>query len=73
MTATEKLDAISKALEAGRTIYVRTHTHSTKVTPRTAARFAATGRPVFKATGNDLWMTSGRKYVCINWCRVEAH
>jgi hypothetical protein len=71
MTAREKLSAIESALAAGRTVYLCTYTRATKITPKNAARFAAAGRPIVKATDEHLYMVEGRHYVCADYCAIR--
>ena len=71
-TATDRLNWILGSLAAGKTIYVRTAMRCTKVTPKTAAKFAAIGRDLFKATEKSLYMSSGNRYVCLDFTQIDA-
>ena len=64
MNATEKLEMINNALASGKTVYAATCTRVTKVTPKTAAKFEAINRPVFKVVNDSLYITAGNRYVC---------
>ena len=68
----ETLSWITDALASGKTIYVATALRVTKVTPKTAAQFAAAGRPLFKADDTSLYMSAGRRYDCIDYCQITA-
>ena len=68
----EILSWITDALASGKTIYVATALRVTKVTPKTAAQFAAAGRPIFKASEKSLYMSVGRRYDCIDYCQITA-
>jgi hypothetical protein len=70
MNAADKLAQIVEALKSGRTIYVRTMTRATKVQPKHLAQFDAIGRPLFKVAGNSLFMSSGKRYDCIDYCGI---
>ena len=72
MTATEKLDLITSALDLGKTVYLTTYTRATKITPKNAMRWNAAGRPIVKVSrdGSSLWLASGRSYVCADLCGI---
>jgi hypothetical protein len=55
----------------GRTLYVQTHTRTTKIDQRCVDRFAKGGHVVLK-DGKDgkLLMASGRKFVDASLCRL---
>ena len=54
------------AFKAGRTIYVSTMTKATRITPKTAAKWEASGIPMFRlASDGRLMMANGRGYVTI--------
>jgi hypothetical protein len=69
---TEKLTQITKAIESGYTIYISNHYHQWKITKRTWDRLAAAGYAALVARGTGLYMVSGKKYVCIDGCRIVA-
>lgn len=71
-TPAEILAWITNSLESGKTIYVSTATRITKVTPKIAQQFNAAGRPVFRASDKSLYMSVGRRYNCIDYCRITA-
>ena len=73
MTATEKLDLINNALAAGKTVMISTMTRATKVTPKNAKKWAANGWTMFKLDGNSLLMAAGRRFDCIDYCRISTH
>jgi len=70
--AAETLAWITDALASGKTIYVSTALRHTRITPKTAAQFAAAGRPLFKADDKSLYMSVGRHYDCIDYCQITA-
>ena len=70
-TATELLAWIEDGIANGKTVYVRNALRCTKVTPATAKKFAAINRAIFKATDKSLYMTSGNRYVCIDFNRID--
>jgi predicted nicotinamide N-methyase len=71
-TPAEILSWITDALASGKTIYVGTPLRVTKVTPKTAAQFAAAGRPIFRASEKSLYMSVGHRYDCIDYCQITA-
>lgn len=71
-TPIETLAWITDALSSGKTIYVSTATRVTKVTPKIAQQFDAAGRPIFRASDKSLYMSVGRRYDCIDYCRITA-
>ena len=52
----------------GRTLYVQTHTRTTKIDQRCVDRFAKGGHVVLK--DGKLLMASGRKFVDASLCRL---
>lgn len=72
MTAAEKLNAITDALHAGKTVYVETMTRSTVITPKTAQRWANNGHTLFKVAGESLYMAVGRRFDCIDYCALRT-
>lgn len=70
MNAQEKFDWIINNLEQGKTVYIQTFTHNIKTTPSNFHRWKGLGKDLFKVKNNDLWMASGRSYVCINYCGI---
>lgn len=70
--AAETLARITDALASGKTIYVSTALRHIKVTPKTAAQFAAANHPLFKASNKSLYMAVGRRYDCIDYCQITA-
>lgn len=71
-TAADKLSGITAALASGATVYVATMTRTTEVTAKFAAKWAKDlpARPLFKVSGTSLYMSSGRKYLCIDYCAI---
>ncbi len=71
-TAAEVHGAILSALSQGRTVYISTCMRHTKVTPKTLASWNKSGYALFKVSGNNLMMASGRKFVCIDGCKITV-
>lgn len=70
--AENKLMAIGGTLLSGRTVIVSTHTHATQITPATAKRWADNGHALFRIRGESLYMASGKRWVCVDWCRFTS-
>lgn len=71
MNAAEKLTLIEGALAKGQTVFLCTMTQAIKLTARNAAKFAAAGMPIVKVSGNSLYVASGRRYNCADYCGIE--
>jgi len=72
MNSKDKVQAIIKALESGKTIFVNTYTRSTKITPTTFKKWNAAGHTLFKADDKSMYMASGNKFVCIDYCQITV-
>lgn len=70
--ARKKLAWINARLSEKRTVYISTSLHHTKVTPRTAASWAKTGDQLFKATKTGLYIRAGKRWDCIDFCKITA-
>lgn len=61
--ASDALDFIKRMIASGRTVYVRTALKNTMITPKTYAKWEASGRPLFKLSSKgDLMMARGSSY-----------
>lgn len=72
MNAEQKIAKILEVINSGKTIFVCTPLRATKITKKTIAQFEKIGRPVLKAKGDSMYMTSGNGYVCIDYCRITV-
>jgi hypothetical protein len=72
MNANDKLTKILETIDAGKTIYVRTALRATKVTAKNVREFDAINRPLFKVSGNSLFMSFGKRYDCIDYCSITV-
>lgn len=73
MKATARLTWIREQLAAGLTVYVCTYTRATKITPKTAKRWADSGIDLFKVDSTGaLVMARGRRYDSIDGCALRA-
>ena len=70
MNATDKLAKILEVLNAGKTIYIQTTLRTIKVTQKHVLKFAAINRPLFKADAKSLFISSGNRYDCIDFCKM---
>lgn len=71
-TAQAKLDWINARLDEGRTVYLSTAYVRRQITKRTVAKWAKSGRPLFKLIGDSLYMGRGSRYDCMDYCKLEA-
>ena len=71
----ELVNHFNAAIAAGHSVLVYTVWKGARVTPKTAARWAEIGRPIFKASGDGRFalMAEGKRYVDIGGCgwRIE--
>lgn len=72
MTPADKLAKILEVLNAGRTVFIATSLRVTKVTAKDLAKFAAIDRPLFKADASSLYISAGKRYDCIDFCRITV-
>jgi hypothetical protein len=70
-TREARFEAITAAIATGSTVYVMTARGAIKVTPKTAAKWEASGRPVFKLAKGSLYIASGRRYDCIDFNHIQ--
>jgi hypothetical protein len=70
-TREDRFAAITAAIVAGRTVYVMTARGAIQVTTKTAAKWEATGRPIFKFSKGSLFIASGRRYDCIDFNHIQ--
>ena len=66
----EFLDNALLDVKAGKTLYIQTCSKTWKITKKTLENFNKAGIPLFKHHNNDVWMLSGKKYVCINYTKL---
>ena len=71
-TKEDRYVAILLGLAAGETVYVMTGRGAIKVTPKTAAKFEASGRPAFKlGKSGSIYVVAGRRYDCIDFNHIQ--
>jgi hypothetical protein len=70
MNAAEKIGKIVETIKSGHTVYVTTATRSTKITPNTLKKWDEAGHELFRASGDSMYMASGNKFVCIDYCKI---
>lgn len=64
-TASKALEFINSALASGRTVYLSTMLRVIEINPKTAAKFAAANRELFKLTASGLRVANGNRYELI--------
>ena len=72
-TAQETFDKIQAWLASGKTVFVATALRTTKITPKTAAKWKANGHTLFKVSGSSLYMAAGNRFDCIDFCHITAN
>lgn len=72
MNATTKLEAILRAINEGFTVHISNYMHSWAINAACVARFARLGYDVLKVKNDEIYMLSGKKYVCITGCAIKA-
>lgn len=69
--AATRLTAIGSAILTGSTVFVCTATRAWKITPKTAAKWAEAGEPLFRVKGESLYLRRGRSWDCIDFCSIR--
>lgn len=72
MNAQDKIKKILDIIKSGKTIYISTATRSTKITPKTLNNWEKSGHTLLKAVGKNMFMASGNKFVCIDYCSIKS-
>lgn len=72
MTGHKKLAKILETIRSGKSVYFYTMTRCTEVSPKTLARWEKKGLQLFKATEDHLYLASGKKFVCVDGCRITC-
>jgi hypothetical protein len=70
--AAERLAKILEVLAAGRTVYISTALRAIKITGKNVKQFEAAGRPLFKTDGKSLYISAGKRYDCIDYCKITV-
>ena len=72
MNATTKLAEIVKTIESGKTVTISTAWKAWEITPRTWAKWVASGHSLLKVKGESLYMARGKAYDCIDLCKFTV-
>jgi hypothetical protein len=70
MTPDKKVEKLIEVLNAGKTVYIQSCTRITKIALKDLRKFDAIGRPLFKTDGKSLFMSVGKRYDCIDYCKI---
>jgi hypothetical protein len=73
MSATDKMTKIIETIKSGRTLVFSTHLKHVQVSPKTLAKWEASGHNLFKVSGNSVFMARGKNYDCIDGCKITIH
>lgn len=66
------LDKINQAISQGKKVYFTTYLKCIVVDAKTVAKFKKIGKPALKMVGNSLYIASGSKYVCVDYCNITV-
>jgi len=72
MTANEKITKIIETIESGRTVYFSTMLRHTPVNLRTLNKFRNAGYELFKANGDSIMMRNGKRWECVDGCKITV-
>jgi len=72
MNATEKLSKMLNVIDNGMTLYITNYLHCWKINKKTVANFSKKGYDVLKVKNDEIYMLSGKNYVCITGCLIIA-
>lgn len=72
MNADERIEKIVNAIESGKTVRFETHLRVTPVNLKTLNKFRAAGYELFKAQGDSVMMRNGKRWECVDGCRVTV-
>lgn len=72
-SAQEKIESLLEHIKNGKTVVISTHTKATQITPKTLAQWEKSGHTLLKAAGNNMYMASGKSFVCIDYCNISIH
>ena len=66
--AKELLQRILNHIENGGTVYICTPLRKTYINKKVNERFKKAGYELIKEKNNSLYLASGKKFVCIDYC-----
>lgn len=72
MNASQKIEKILETIRSGKTVYVRTTMHNIRLDRRALNRFEKGGHTLLKAIDDSMYMASGSKFVCIDYCQFTV-
>ena len=73
MNAQEKINKMVETIKSGKTLVFSTYLKNIAVSPKTLAKWDASGYQLFKASGDSVLMASGKRYDCIDGCKITIH
>lgn len=71
MNPDTKIEKLIALLEAGKTVYISSTWRSYPLTLKTLTKFRNAGYDLFKSDGNSVMMMVGKKYLCIDGCKIQ--
>tara|TARA_Y100000815_G_scaffold232876_2_gene223915 strand:+ start:134719 stop:134970 length:252 start_codon:yes stop_codon:yes gene_type:complete len=66
MTGAEKIKKIMEIINSGKTVQFRSGLSCINVDAKAVSRFEKAGAEMFKASGNSIYIASGRNWKCLN-------
>jgi hypothetical protein len=72
MKAQERINKILNAVESGRTVYFSTPLRVWPVNLKTLNKFKSAGYDLFKVQGDSVMMRNGKKWFCVDGCKVTV-
>ncbi|MFA6198968.1 MAG: hypothetical protein WC679_01015 [Bacteroidales bacterium] len=71
MTFQEKVDKLIKLLNENRTVYIQTIYRTIVVTKKTFDKFNNLNIELFKADNTGFYIRNGKRYDCLNGCKIS--
>lgn len=73
MSAKDKVARLLQILADGKTIYITSYGgHTTAIMQKHVLKFREMGREILKAKGESLFLSSGNRYDCIDYCKIMS-
>ena len=71
-TPEEYVAHLIAAIESGKKVYIATALSLTVLNMKTLQRFRSAGYELLVAKGDSIYLRSGRRLDCINFCRITV-
>ncbi len=70
MTAQDKLNEIHKIIKQGYTVCFTTYLKQIQVNQKSVDSFRESGIELLKVKGESLFIANGKKYECVDGCKI---